>query len=310
MAAFPSTGRPACLSVTHETAYRYASPVELAHHVAYLRPLETPYQTLRDFELQIEPRPSSCIDESDVYGNARALFELLAPHDFLRVRAVSRVCVSPRFAGLDGAGGPPWEEAARRWRYVSGAPYAPESEFVFASPYVPLHAPLRAYARESFTPGRGLVAAAVELMHRIHRDFTYESNSTAVSTPLLEAFEARHGVCQDFAHVAIGCLRALGLAARYVSGYLLSEPPPGQPRLVGADASHAWLSVYVPGLEAGGGWLDLDPTNDLIPGAAHVTLAHGRDYGDVTPLRGVIRGGGGHELQVAVTVEPDAGSPR
>jgi transglutaminase-like putative cysteine protease len=157
---------------------------------------------------------------------------------------------------------------------------------------------------QSFTPERPLLQAAVDLMHRIHADFTYDTDSTQISTPVLEAFNLKSGVCQDFAHVMIGCLRALGLAARYVSGYLMTQPPPGKARLVGADASHAWVSVHCPLIDINGGWIDLDPTNDLIPGTSHVILAVGRDYGDVAPLRGVIRGGGEHKLAVAVTVAP------
>jgi transglutaminase-like putative cysteine protease len=166
------------------------------------------------------------------------------------------------------------------------------------SPYIPRLAALRDYAQPSFAPDTPVLAAAIDLMHRIHADFRYETASTGVDTPLQQVLKQRRGVCQDFAHLMIGCLRALGLPARYVSGYLLTIPPPGQPALQGADASHAWVSVYSPG-EAGG-WVELDPTNDLLPSTSHVRLALGRDYGDVTPLRGVIRGGGRHTLEVRV----------
>lgn len=299
-------GEPALgLTITHETLYRYPLRVEQAHHLGYLRPLDLPNQRLERFSLVIEPEPSHCITEQDIYGNSRSIFELYAPHESLRVCAVSRVLVTPRFGGLDVSRSRPWEQVARELRYVSGGSFRREVEFVFASPYVPIHAELRDYALASFTPGRTLADSAIDLMHRIHEDFTYESYSTDVSTPVLEAFQTRRGVCQDFAHVMIGCLRAVGLAARYISGYLMSQPPPGQARLIGADASHAWVSVYAPYLGVNGGWLDLDPTNDMVPGASHVVLAGGRDYGDVTPLRGVIRGGGGHDLSVGVTVAPD-----
>ncbi|MBN8510248.1 MAG: transglutaminase family protein [Burkholderiales bacterium] len=179
--------------------------------------------------------------------------------------------------------------------------FAAKVEFVQPSPYVPRLAALRAYAAPSFPAGRPVAEGAVELMQRIHRDFEYRPASTAVDTPLAEALALRGGVCQDFAHLMIGALRMLGLAARYVSGYLLTAPPPGQAALVGADASHAWVQVYVPAAAgAAGAWLELDPTNALIPAAQHVRLAVGRDYGDVTPLRGVIRGGGRHTLEVRV----------
>lgn len=299
---------PACalraLVVVHETAYRYEAPVELAHHLAYLRPLDDASQTLASYALQISPAPDEQREGPDALGNWRSTFALSTPHDALLVRATSHVNVRPRHIGLDPAATVAWEEAAARLRYRAGAPYAPEAEFAFPSPYVPLHAELRDYALASFTPGRPVAEAAIDLMRRIHADFTYAPASTQVATPVLEAFQARLGVCQDYAHIMLGCLRGLGLAARYVSGYLVSRPPPGQPRLIGADASHAWVSVHCPGLAGNGGWLDLDPTNDLIPEYDHVILALGRDYGDVTPLRGVIRGGGGHALTVRVTVMP------
>jgi transglutaminase-like putative cysteine protease len=169
---------------------------------------------------------------------------------------------------------------------------------VFDSPHVAASERLAAYARPSFAPGRPVLEAARELVHRIHADFTYDPHATTIATPLVEVLERRRGVCQDFAHLAIGCLRSLRLPARYVSGYLLTHPPPGQPKLVGADASHAWFAVFVPGA----GWFDFDPTNDLVPADEHVSVAVGRDYDDVTPLRGVIQGGGAHEVTVQVDV--------
>jgi transglutaminase-like putative cysteine protease len=197
-----------------------------------------------------------------------------------------------------------WEQVRERLRYHRGAAWDPAAEFVFASPHVPRHEDFLAYARPSFTPGRPLLEAARELMERIHADFIYEPEATDVSTPALEALEMRRGVCQDFAHVMLACLRSLGLPARYISGYLLTEPPPGRARLVGSDASHAWVSIYLPGEEGPGEWTGLDPTNRRAPGEDYVVLATGRDYSDVSPIRGVIRGGARHELHVAVTVTP------
>jgi transglutaminase-like putative cysteine protease len=195
----------------------------------------------------------------------------------------------------------PWEAARDALRYTAGAPFEPAVEFVQPSPYVPRLAALRAYAAPSFPTGRPVAQGAVELMQRIHRDFEYRPASTAVDTPLAQAFALRGGVCQDFAHLMIGALRMLGLAARYVSGYLLTTPPAGQAALVGADASHAWVQVHCPAAGGGpGSWLELDPTNARLPDTQHVRLAVGRDYGDVTPLRGVIRGGGRHTLEVRV----------
>ncbi|WP_428422982.1 transglutaminase family protein [Methylibium sp.] len=295
--AQPPSG-PVELEVVHVTEYRYGSPVELAQHIAILKPRDEGAQQLLDFEMEIEPLPAHQHDDCDVYGNSRRVFTLTAPHQVLRVRATSRVRANP--AERSGAAALPWEACRERWRYVSGRPLDPAAEFTFPSTLVPSHAALRAWARPSFGPGRRLDEAATELMHRLHADFAYAPHSTEVGTPLLEAFEQRRGVCQDFAHVMIGSLRVLGLAARYVSGYLLTEPAPGQPRFEGADASHAWVAVAMPREDGSVDWLELDPTNDCEAGPTHVRLALGRDYADVTPLCGVIRGGGRHRLDVRV----------
>ena len=300
------------LEVVHDTGYRYASDVALAHHVAYLRPAESSHQQLERFQLDILPKPTIERTIRDVFGNRRTYFTLDMPHAKLAVRATSRVRVSARFAGFDPSATLPWQEVARRLAYRSASRYVPQSEFSFASPFVPYHRELSQYAALSFREGRPIAEAAIDFMHRMFRDFVYVSHSTDISTPVLSAFNARRGVCQDFAHILIGGLRASGLAARYVSGYLLTRPPPGGSRLVGADASHAWASVWCPapgdsrgdGSGTDGLWLDLDPTNDVIPSTAHVTLATGRDFGDVSPLRGIIRGGGAHALAVGVTVRP------
>jgi transglutaminase-like putative cysteine protease len=212
---------------------------------------------------------------------------------------------------------PDWQACRDGWRYVSGRPLDPAAEFVFASPMVLCDPRLRDWARPSFPSGRPLADAAIDLMQRLHADFRYAPSSTHVATPLMEAFEQKRGVCQDFAHILIGALRSLGLAARYVSGYLLTEPVAGQAKLQGADASHAWVAVALPRLGGSDGhgssataidWLELDPTNDCIAGQAHVRLAYGRDYADVTPLRGVIRGGGRHRLEVGVNTRRLDGS--
>ncbi|WP_347468691.1 transglutaminase family protein [Burkholderia stagnalis] len=315
-AAVPSGGR--LLRVTHDTEYRYAARVESAQHQARLTPLATPRQQRLSFELEIEPAPQAVCTETDAFGNARASFALNQPHDALLVRSRSVVRVTPPVWSAGARGAPPpaiaqpepahasaWEAVRERFRFRAGQPYDAASEFVFASPHVACDPQLAAYAAASFTPGRPLVQAAWELMRRIHAEFTYAPNSTDVTTTALDALALRQGVCQDFAHVMIGALRSLGLAARYVSGYLLTQPPPGQPRLIGADASHAWVEVYDPAWPEDGGWLQLDPTNDRAPGDDYVMLSIGRDYADVTPLRGVIRGGGAdQELKVGVTVEP------
>ncbi len=297
------------LEVVHDTSYRYASDVALAHHIAYLRPAAPSHQQLESFRLDIVPTPTIERAMLDVFGNRRTYFTLDTPHARLAVRATSRVRIAPRYEGFAPSATLPWQRVAQQLAYRSAAIYAPPSEFAFASPFVPRHRELGSYAALSFREGAPIAEAAIDLMHRMFEDFTYVSDSTDITTPVLEAFGARRGVCQDFAHIMIGGLRALGLAARYVSGYLLTNPPPGRARLVGADASHAWASVWCPsrdgnGRDHDGLWLDLDPTNDVIPSTSHVTLATGRDFGDVSPLRGIIRGGGEHRLAVGVTVRP------
>ncbi len=291
------------LHVVHETRYDYASPVKTAQHQAHLRPRTRAHQTLVRHALRIEPQPAQVIERTDTWGNVASFFHLTVAHPRLRVVADSLVRTAPPPAP---AGDMAWDDAREHMRYHRDAQWNPAGEFAFASPYVPRHADFVAYAGPSFTPGRPLQEAARELAARIHADFAYQPRATDVGTPALQALALRQGVCQDFAHVMLGCLRSLGLPARYVSGYLLTEPPPGQPRLVGADASHAWVSVYLPPQRAGeaGTWFDLDPTNDRPAGEDYVTLAIGRDYADVAPLRGVLHGGAQHRLQVAVTVAP------
>ncbi|NML17503.1 transglutaminase family protein [Azohydromonas sp. G-1-1-14] len=292
------------LAVEHVTRYRYGSAVELAHHVAWLRPREEPWQQLRDFELRIEPPPDHAREAPDRHGNPRLLFSLARPHDALEVRARSRVRLHSRATALQPGASLPWEAVGQRLRYRAGWRWEPAVEFCAWSPFVPRLPALRELAAPSFTRGRPLAEAAIELMQRIHDGFEYRSASTQIDTPLAEVLAQRRGVCQDFAHVLVGALRAMGLAARYVSGYLLTRPPEGRPALVGADASHAWAAVWCPGAYAdegvNGAWLELDPTNRIVPDIEHLRVAVGRDFGDVTPLRGVIRGGGTHALDVRV----------
>lgn len=290
------------LRVIHETAYDYVPPVKTAQHMAHLKPRHDTQQQVLSHRLTVTPAPAQQTETTDVYGNTRAFFNLAGAHTELTVVADSVVSTQ---AGAEPAQGLAWETVRERMRYHRKAAWDPATEFVFASPSVPRHENFLDYARPSFSAGRPLWEAAHDLMTRIHQDFDYETEATDVSTPALEALELRKGVCQDFAHIMLGCLRSLGLPSRYVSGYLLTQPPPGRPRLVGADASHAWVSVYLPGDDrAGGVWADLDPTNDRIPGEDYVRLATGRDYSDVSPIRGVIHGGANHTLRVAVTVSP------
>lgn len=302
------------LSVAHATRYDYSRPVSQAQHVACLQPLTDEGQRLAAFALEVSPEPSHHSTHWDTHGNCRANFAIQVPHTQLRVVARSEVHLRPRYRGLTPAASPSCEAVRAQLRYRAQAPFQPAGEFALASPYVPMLAALRDYAECSLRPDRPLAEAALELMRRIHEDFAYAPASTEVSTPLLNVFEQRKGVCQDFAHLMLGCLRAWGLAARYVSGYLLTQTAPGEVPWVGADASHAWVSVWIPGLglPQAGDWLDLDPTNHCVPDLQHVRVAQGRDFGDVTPLRGVIRGGGEHTLQVHVTTTllPDDGPSR
>jgi len=297
------------LIVQHDTVYDYQPAVETAQHTAHLQPRETALQRVRSFNLQISPTPEGLRHGLDAFGNPQAWWTLTQPHTQLQVVARSEVNTAPP---LDLQGTQPWEAVREHFRYRSGQPGDAQNCFVFGSHHAPVHEAFAAYARSCFAPGKPLQEAATELMRKIHSDLTYASQSTDVHTPALQALQARRGVCQDFAHILVACLRSLGLAARYVSGYLLTQPPEGQPRLVGADASHAWASVYLPELadSACGGWLDLDPTNDRCgfgaPGEDYVVVAWGRDFADVSPLRGVLQGGQSHTLKVGVSVEPVA----
>jgi transglutaminase-like putative cysteine protease len=294
------------LHVLHETAYDYAPAVRTAQHMAHLRPATTPTQQLLSHHLTIAPAPARRSESVDIYGNTRSFFSLQFAHETLRVLAESMVSTQAAAAPATSL---PWEQAVERMRYHRASRYDPAAEFAFASPYVPRDGAFVDYAQASFAPGRPLLEAARDLMQRIHEDFEYATCATDVNTPALQALELRKGVCQDLAHVMLGCLRSLGLPARYVSGYLLTEPPPGRPGLVGSDASHAWVSLYLPVAEGPGAWIDLDPTNDRAAGEDYVTLAIGRDYADVSPMRGVIHGGANHTLRVAVTVTPAEPAP-
>ena len=295
------------LSIEHFTHYQYGQDVILAQHLGYLRPKSTAWQTVLDYQLAVTPKPDDMQTQTDAFGNDRVFFALTHPHRALDVVCTSTVEVKQRYAELDLANTPGWEMVRDAMVYSLDQPFVAASEFVWPSPYVPWLEALKQYALPSFTRGRPIGQAAIELCQRIYDDFTYEAGATEVHTPLEVAFNNRKGVCQDFAHIMIGCLRALGLSAKYVSGYLLTKPPEGQDRLRGADATHAWVTVYCP--TVAGNWLALDPTNATVADLDHVCLAQGRDFGDVSPLRGIIRGGGHHELKIAVTVEPVEQAP-
>jgi transglutaminase-like putative cysteine protease len=286
------------LSVSHRTTYHYSTFVETAQHLATIRPLACAWQRVVAHVERIEPTPSYVHSRIDAFGNDVLYFALDAPHERLQLVSETTVQLTPRWTDLDPDSTPAWDDVADSLRFRAGGSCHPQAEFCFASPNIALRPALRAYALPSFTAGKPIAAGAIDLMHRIYADFDYKPSATMFDTPAERAFEMKSGVCQDFAQVMIGCLRSLGLPARYVSGYLRNDPPPGQPRLIGADASHAWVSVHCPE----SGWIDLDPTNNVLADMDHVTLAIGRDYSDVSLLRGMILGGGAHRVEVAVSV--------
>lgn len=307
--------RGARLSVHHVTEYHYETPVEWAQHVACLTPRDTPWQQVAHWQLQITPLPdgwgAAASDDlpgrlyADPWGNRHLNFSHARVHERLTVESRFEVTLRARSVP-NPALGPAWECVADTLRYRAGRLLRDADEFALASPYALPDDSLAAYARRAFPRNRVLAAGGLQLMRMIHTDLRYLPQSTTVATRATDALAQRSGVCQDFAHVFIAACRALGLAARYVSGYLLTRPPAGQPRLVGADASHAWVELWCPEQ----GWLALDPTNNMPADLDHVTLAWGRDYADVAPLRGLVRGGSGvpHvEVTVAPLEEPAAG---
>ncbi len=301
--AWPARGRltpvPAgkLYHVTHVTTYEYAAPVEQSYNEAHLRPRDTEHQQCQSYDFEVDPAPSARFESVDPFGNHVATFVVQGGFERMAVTSTSEVLVWPPSPPPVG---PPWE-SVRALLEIDRQPTARDARRCRApSRLVPTSNALADYAHPSFLPGRPFVEAIVDLTGRIYRDFHYEPGFTSISTPLLDVLEQRRGVCQDFAHLMVGCVRSLGLAARYVSGYIETFPAPGQDRLVGADASHAWASVYLPGW----GWFDVDPTNDQVVGDSHITTAWGRDYWDVSPLRGSVEGGGGsHHLDVAVDVQ-------
>ena len=286
--------------IEHETRYEHDGLASTSQHVACLTPRTLAHQRLLGHYLHIEPTPVSVQARTDYFGNLVDQFAILTPYTTMCVTSRSEVEIDQLERTVEPDASPAWESVADGLLYRGKARYSEATEFSYASPFAPVGPEVEAFAREVFEPGRPLLAAAIALMHRIHQEFTFDPEATSVATPITEVLSERRGVCQDFAHLQIAALRALGLPARYVSGYLLTDPPEGQPRLVGADASHAWVSAWCPAH----GWVDLDPTNDVLPSFRHITLAWGRDYGDVSPLRGVVLGGQEHRLHVAVSVHP------
>lgn len=281
--------------ITHRTTYDYSAPVAVSHHVARLEPRITPTQKRDSFSLKIHPPPAIRKWREDFFGNRLCFFNIQQAHQRLEVTTTSEVSAGNPETVVTS---PSWEKVRELFR----DPVAPEVvgpyQFIFDSPQVRASIELASYAQGSFPANVPLLDGVRDLTQRIFTDFKYDPQATTVATPLEEMWEKRRGVCQDFAHLGIACLRSLGLAARYVSGYLRTHAPEGQEKLIGADASHAWFSAYCPGA----GWVDFDPTNNLQPGEEHITVAYGRDFGDVSPIAGILTGGGQHEIKVAVDV--------
>lgn len=286
--------------VVHETRYSYQSPVTLSQQLLHLTPRGFAYQQTESHHIQVDPHQDEGSDGVDFFGNLTRRFAITTPHKSLLVRAESTLLLSQRHDLARIKGTAPWE-ALRDLVQQSRQPAMHEAcRYLYESPHVRWNRGIEQYARGSFKPGRPLLDAALDLTQRIFQDFEFDGNATDISTPLAQVLEGRRGVCQDFAQLMIGGMRALGLPARYVSGYILTHPPAGQPRMIGADASHAWVSVFCPEL----GWVDFDPTNRCLVQREHITLGWGRDFSDVTPMRGIVLGGGEQRLQVNVTVTP------
>jgi transglutaminase-like putative cysteine protease len=284
--------------VTHSTRYTYSKSVGVCWNEACLLPRETAQQKCLSSTLKIEPMPTDVRERKDFFGNRLSHFSIQRPHEQLLVTAVSEVSVAPPADLFRADNQCSWESVQECLSSSSNHKALEALPFLHDSPLIKVCPQLAAYARPSFPASRLLADAVSDLMQRIHHDFAYQPGVTTIATPLTEVMTTRRGVCQDFAHIGIGCLRAVGLAARYVSGYIETLPPPGQPRLVGADASHAWFSVYAPDV----GWIDFDPTNNQRPVEQHITVAWGRDFSDVSPLRGIALGGGKHKVSVSVDV--------
>jgi len=296
--------KPVRYHVLHETRYDYGSTVSLSQQQLHLSPRILDWQQVEEQRVDIDPVPTWRRDGQDSFGNPVSWIAFHTPHEYLLLRSAMTIAVTPHLPKSIELS-PPWESVRDRLAYDATAPRPEDidaTRFLFESSHVRIKHELAAYAADCFPPKRPILLGVQALMAKIFKEFTFDPEATTVSTPILEVLENKRGVCQDFAHLMIGCLRALGLSARYVSGYLLTRPPPGKPRLIGADASHAWVSVYAP--DCGNDWVDFDPTNNLLPNTEHITVAVGRDFTDISPLRGIILGGGGTEPEVAVTVTP------
>jgi transglutaminase-like putative cysteine protease len=292
--------------LTHTTTYNYVEPVSLSHHVLRLHPRELPYQNCVAHAFTMEPSPKRIDEHTDCYGNRASFVEVEEPHTKLVIRSSSKVR-RKAITKPNALETPAWEQIRDLSRGIQLGAALEASEFLFDSPLINTADAFSDYALVSFSKGRPILDAVLNLTQRIHKDFTFDPDATAVTTSVNTVIKTRRGVCQDFAHLQIACLRSLGLPARYVSGYIETLAAPGKEKLVGSDASHAWISFYC----HAHGWIDLDPTNNLFVSTQHVTIGWGRDYSDVSPMRGVILGSGEHTVKVAVDLQPipDDGTP-
>lgn len=285
------------VSTTHTTTYLYSDPVSICHTEVHLAPRDCPHQRLISHELSIAPEPAFIATRRDYFGNEITIFTIQEPHETLSITARNEIELRPEEPPA-AALTPRWEQAAKEVRTAGTDELFRASEFLYRSPFVKPGADCAAYGRLSFTPGRPLLEAGLDLCRRIFSDFRYDPRATTISTPVEEVLAKRTGVCQDFAHLMICCARSLGLPARYISGYLRSDS-----KTLGGEASHAWCAIFCPEF----GWLEFDPTNNVMPSRNHVTVAHGRDYSDVAPVVGVALGGGEQVIHVSVSVLPPAG---
>lgn len=283
-------------SITHTTIYTYFEPVSVCHNVVRLVPRNTGRQVCKDVSIKIHPEPDILREYEDFFGNKVVYFSIEKEHGQLTVNVHSEI--DKKSAGQQEISlyNNVTAEMVKRYLLEDRQEAGEISQFIFATPMTACSEEIEAYARTSFIPGRPVLEAAGDLMHRIYTDFEFTPGFTTISTPLSVVMRERKGVCQDFAHLAIACIRSIGLPARYVSGYIETISPPGVEKLTGVDASHAWFSVYIPHI----GWMDFDPTNNILPGDQHVTIGWGRDYADIAPMKGIILSSGSHGLAVSV----------
>jgi transglutaminase-like putative cysteine protease len=284
--------------IIHTTEYTYAGAISLCHNIAMLIPRDTDKQLRKKTDIKISPEPDVIREYEDFFGNKVLYFAIQHQHKKLSVTVTNEIekQIQPAPA-ISLYGNIAWE-AARLQLFEPNTDYIESRQFIPETSMTTIDDQITWYALQSFSPNRPVFEAAKDLMHRIFKDFKFDPDFSTVSTPLTEVMRLKRGVCQDFAHLAIACLRSIGLPARYVSGYIETLPPPGKEKLVGVDASHAWFSIFIPNL----GWMDFDPTNNQIPGNQHVTIGWGRDYSDITPLKGIILSSGSHKLRVSVDV--------